>query len=81
MARVTACSDCWQFTGGEWEFDIEASTVRDLIRRLDELFPGLGDFVDRRMTMAIDGEIHQDGWFSPIRPDSEVVLFPQVGGG
>ncbi len=81
MARVVACSDCWPLTGGASEFNVEAATVRDLIRGLDARFPGLGDFVDRRMAMAIDGEIHQDAWFSPIEPDSEVFLFPKIGGG
>jgi molybdopterin converting factor small subunit len=81
MARVVACSECWPFTDGASEFEVEAATVRDLIRRLDERFPGLGEFVDRRMALAIDGEIHQDAWFSPIRADSEIYLIPKIGGG
>jgi molybdopterin synthase sulfur carrier subunit len=68
-------------TGGASEFDVEARTVRDLILRLDERYPGLGEFIDQRMAMAIDGEIHTDAWFSPIGPDSEVYLIPKIGGG
>ena len=81
MARVVACSDCRPFTAGESEFEVPATTVRDLIRRLDERFPGLGEFVDSRMAVAIDGVIHHDDWLAPIGPDSEVFLFPKVGGG
>ena len=81
MAHVIAGSECWPFTGGASEFDIEAATVRDLIDALDVRFPGLGDFVDRRMAFAIDGEIHQDAWFSPIGAGSEVHLIPKIGGG
>jgi hypothetical protein len=81
MARVVACSECWPYTGGASEFEVEAATVRDLIRRLDERFPGFGDFVDQRMALAIDGEIHSDAWFSPIRPESEIFLIPKIGGG
>ena len=81
MAHVVASSECWPFTGGASEFDIEAATVRDLIDALNVRFPGLGDFVDRRMAFAIDGEIHQDAWFSPIGTDSEVYLIPKIGGG
>jgi hypothetical protein len=33
------------------------------------------------MAVAIDGEIHQDAWFSPIGADSEVYLIPKIGGG
>ncbi len=81
MAHVVACSDCWRFTGGASEFEVEADTVRTLIDRLDARFPGLGEFIDRRMAVAIDGEIHQDAWFSPIAADSEVFLIPRIGGG
>ena len=81
MAHVVASSECWPFTGGASEFEIEAATVRDLIDALDVRFPGLGDFVDRRMAFAIDGEIHQNAWFSPIGADSEVYLIPKIGGG
>lgn len=81
MAYVVASSECWPFTGGVSKFDIEAATVRDLIDALDVRYPGLGYFVDRRMAFAIDGEIHQDAWFSPIGADSEVYLIPKIGGG
>lgn len=81
MAHVVASSECWPFTGGASEFEIEAATVRDLIDALDVRFPGLGEFVDRRMAFAIDGEINQDAWFSPIGADSEVYLIPKIGGG
>ena len=48
---------------------------------LDRRFPGLGEFIEQRMSVAIDGEIHQDAWISPIGPDSEVYLIPRIGGG
>ncbi len=81
MAHVVLGSECAAFTGGATEFDIEGATVRQLIANLDARFPGLGAFADRRMAVAIDGEIHQDAWFSPIGPDAEVVLIPKIGGG
>jgi len=81
MAHVVAGSECWPYTGGASEFDVDAATVRELITALDQRFPGLGDFVDRRMAFAIDGEIHQDAWFSPIGPQSQVWLIPKIGGG
>jgi hypothetical protein len=33
------------------------------------------------MAVAIDGEIHQDAWTSPIGPKSEVYFIPKIGGG
>jgi molybdopterin synthase sulfur carrier subunit len=81
MAHVALPADCRTFTGGVAEVDVAADTVRRMILELEARFPGLGDYVDRRMAVAIDGEIHQDAWSSPLKPDSEVYLIPKIGGG
>jgi molybdopterin synthase sulfur carrier subunit len=81
MVHVVAPAECRQFTGGVTEFDVDADNVRRLIVALEARFPGLGEYVDRRMAFAIDGEIHQNAWMSPIRPDSEIYLIPKIGGG
>ena len=81
MAHITVGSECWPFTGGQSAFEVEAASVREVIAALDVRFPGLGDFVDRKMAFAIDGEIHQDAWFSPVGSSSEVYLIPTIGGG
>ncbi|MEO8925882.1 MAG: MoaD/ThiS family protein [Caulobacteraceae bacterium] len=78
---VAAGGDCGRFTGGVTAFDIEADTARRLIDALEARWPGLGDYVDRRMAIAIDGEIHQDADAVPLAPDSEVYLIPRIGGG
>lgn len=81
MARVSISSDGRGFTGGVAELELEAASVRGLILALDDRFPGLGDYVQRRMAIAIDGEIHQDAWAEPLAPNSEVFLIPKIGGG
>jgi len=70
-----------RFTGGLTEFDVEANTVRRLITELERRFPGLGHQIDEGMAVAIDGEIFQDAYQTPLEPDSEVVLIPKIGGG
>jgi molybdopterin converting factor small subunit len=81
MAHVVASSECWPLTGGASEFEVEADTVRGVINELERRYPGLGEFIDKRMAFAIDGEICQDGWFEKIGADSEVYLIPKIGGG
>lgn len=71
----------WPLTGGAGEIEVSAATVRALIAELDARYPGLGALIDRRLALAIDGEIHQDAWFAPLAPDSEVHLIPRIGGG
>jgi molybdopterin converting factor small subunit len=78
---VTACAECRVLAGGAHEFDVSADTVRRMILELDARFPGLGEHIDRRMAIAIDGEIHQDAYAAPLAPDSEVYLIPRIGGG
>jgi len=70
-----------RFTGGLGEFDVEANTVRRMITELDRRFPGLGQQIDESMAVAIDGEIFQDAYQTPLNPDSEIVLIPKIGGG
>jgi len=70
-----------RLTGGLTEFDVEANTVRRLITELDRRFPGLGHQIDEGMAIAIDGEIFQDAYLEKLKPDSEIVLIPKIGGG
>lgn len=82
MARVqTISSRVRDFTGGLAEFDIEAGSVRAMIRELEGRWPGLGAFVETEMSVAIDGEVFQDAFLEPIGPSSEVVLIPKISGG
>jgi molybdopterin converting factor small subunit len=78
---VAVCSSCRAFTGDVTAFDVEADTVRRAIVELDRRYPGFGDHIERRMAIAIDGEIHQDALFVPLTPASEVYLIPRIGGG
>jgi molybdopterin converting factor small subunit len=82
VPRIVAIgSEARAFTGGEAEIEVEASSVGEMIRRLEARFPGFGEHIERRMAIAIDGEIHQDSLFAHLHPSSEVYLFPRIGGG
>jgi molybdopterin synthase sulfur carrier subunit len=78
---VLAGMSARRFTGGETEFEVEADTVRRMIAELDRRFPGLGHQIDEGMAVAIDGEIFQDAYQAELKPDSEIVLIPKIGGG
>jgi molybdopterin converting factor small subunit len=73
--------DVASFTGGACEFDVAATSVGAMIRELERRWPGLGDYVERRMAVAIDGEIHQDANGARMGEASEVCLIPKIGGG
>jgi sulfur-carrier protein len=82
MPHVTTISSrVRDFTGGIDAFEVEALTIRGLIRELDERFPGLGAHVEESMAIAIDGEIFQDALGAALTRTSEVVLIPKISGG
>jgi molybdopterin converting factor small subunit len=70
-----------QFTSGQTEFEVEATSFRRLILELERRFPGLGKQVEESMAVAIDGEIFQDSYAAELRPGSEIYLIPKIGGG
>src|ERR1700753_884090 len=78
---VLSGSACQRFTGGKTELEVDATTFRRLVLELDQKFPGLGKQVEDSMAVAIDGEIFQDAYGAVLRPGSEIVLIPKIGGG
>jgi sulfur-carrier protein len=70
-----------QFTGGQTEFEVEATNFRRLVLELERRFPGLGKQVEDGMAVAIDGEIYQDAYSAPLAEGSEIYLIPKIGGG
>jgi molybdopterin synthase sulfur carrier subunit len=82
MPRVVISGNAGRrFTGGQAELEVAATTFRKLVLELDQRFPGLGKQVEEGMAVAIDGEIFQDAYAAQLRPDSEIVLIPKIGGG
>lgn len=44
-------------------------------------FAGLGHQIDEGIAVAIDGEIYQNAYLAPLKPDSEIYLLPKICGG
>ena len=70
-----------RFTGGQTEFEVNAGSVRHVIRELDARFPGIAPHLEDGVAAAIDGIIHQDAFLEPVQPDSEVTFMPMLEGG
>ena len=78
---VLASSHCGSYTGGVKEFTIEAKTLYDVIRALDERYPGLGEYLEEETSVAIDGEMHEVAYSHPVRPGCEIFFIPKIEGG
>ncbi len=74
-------------TGGESTVKVPGATVREIIRNLDQHYPGVrerlceGDTISPYINLAIDGEMAEQGMLTPVGPESEVHILPAVGGG
>jgi sulfur-carrier protein len=81
VPRVVLVGNLAQLTGGVAEFQLSATSVKQLFEQLVELHPLLERHLEEGIAVAIDGQIYQDALFQPIGHDSEVFLLPQIAGG
>ena len=81
-ARVVLISSLSRdYTAGAKEFAIEAGTLRGVIKAMNDLYPGLGEHLEEETSVAIDGEIHEVGYYHRLRPGCEIFFIPKIEGG
>lgn len=81
MAHVVIFGSLRAFTRSEGEVEISASNTKILLEKLVARYPELTETVQAGVSLAIDGEVYKDAWFTPISDDSEVVVLPLMVGG
>ena len=81
MVKVQIFGSLKVATDDKSEVEIDASTLRELLDGLADRYPGIRPQLDRGVSVAIDGRIYNDSWFTPIKDDSEVVLLARLKGG
>lgn len=67
--------------GGVGEFEVEAATIRELLRKLGDEHPHLRPFIARGVSVAIDGTIYREAHLTAIPKGAEVFILPQLVGG
>ena len=60
---------------------IEASTIRELFRKLSTQYPGMEPHIKRGVAVSIDGKIYRDQLDTKLHVSSEIYLLPRVPGG
>ena len=81
MVKVAIWGSLRAATGGRAEVEVEAGNLGELLDRLARTYPAMLPQLDRGVSVVIDGLVYNDSWFTPITPDSEVVLLPRIVGG
>ncbi len=81
MPRVSLASGFQAAVDGAVSVEIEAATIRELVRRLQEQYPKMTRHFDEGVAVSINGEIYRDIRDLNIPPDAEVFLLPRLQGG
>ena len=74
-------------TNGVKQIDMEANNVRQVIDRLETLYPGIKDRlvesgqIRSNLAVAIDGEVARMGLLEKIGEAREIHFVPAIGGG
>ncbi len=87
MATVFIPSLMRTLSGGKDRAEIQGTTVRQIIKNLDEVFPGMQDRLTENgrikaaFAVAVDGEVSQLGILEKVRENSEVHFLNAIAGG
>jgi molybdopterin converting factor small subunit len=81
MVRVHLAAALRDLTGGVADVEVEAGTVRELIRELDGRFPAIGERLSSGTSVAIDGDIVPDAIYEPLPDGAEIHFVPTISGG
>lgn len=81
MVMVTLFGSIRAHADGKARVEVQASTFKELLDQLVAQYPGMKPQIDRGISVAVDGLVYKEAWFTPIKPDSEVVLLPYMQGG
>ena len=81
MVRVKLWGSLRALADGEEWVEVEASNFKELLDALAEKHPGLTPQIKRGVSLALDGVIYREAWFTKIGPENEIILMPYTVGG
>src|SRR5713226_7827801 len=87
MAEVHIPAPLRTFTGGEVKVTIPGETLREVLDRLGEAYPGLkerlvqGDRMAPGMAVFVDGAIPPTGLRAKLSPNADIYFAPAIAGG
>ena len=81
MVSVKLWGSLRDFADGQEVVEVEARNFKELLDALVAKYPALKPQIDRGVSLAVDGLVYRNSWFTEVKPDSEVVLMPYMRGG
>jgi len=81
MVRVKLWGSLRALADGQEWVEVEASNFKELLDQLVIKHPGLAPQIKRGVSLALDGVIYREAWFTKIGPENEIILMPYMVGG
>lgn len=81
MVEVQLSTSFREFANGAASIAIDATNIRELLRKIVERYPRMQRRVDEGIAVSINGEIYRDNRNEPIPDGAEVFLLPRIPGG
>ena len=87
MATIFIPSLMQKLTAGQAQVEISGSSVRQIVKNLENTYPGIEDRlvengrIKSNISVAIDGEVTPLGMLGKVSDNSEVHFLPAIGGG
>ena len=81
MLEVSLSGSLRDAMDGAASIEIEARTIRELLRKLVERYPRLQSRIDEGVAVSVNGEIYRDNRDVPIPEGAEIFLLPRIQGG
>jgi molybdopterin converting factor small subunit len=81
MASIQIFASLQYLFNNQTEIELDVVNLRQLLIRLPQAYPQCAQEIANGISVAIDGRIVNDAWFTPIEPSSEVVILPRISGG
>ncbi len=81
MVKVKLWGSLRSLADGREIVEVEAKNFKQLLDQLELICPELKPQIKRGVSVALDGVIYRDAWFTPITDDNEIVLLPYMVGG
>lgn len=81
MVRVKLWGSLRSLADGQEFVEVEATNFKQLLDQLEQQHPALRPQIKRGVSLALDGVIYREAWFTPISDENEIVLMPYMIGG
>ena len=81
MVKVKIWGSLKNLADGNDYIFVSGSNFKQVLDDITLKYPGLKSHINRGVSLAINGKIYRESWFTPIDDESEVVLMPYMQGG